>query len=52
MPIEIRELIIKTTVNDDKGRGKKNDKDATEKEEIISACVEKVTELLKYQKER
>ena len=52
MAIEIRELVIKTTVNNDKKGGKKAGKEADEKEEIIAACMEKVTELLKYEKER
>lgn len=52
MPIEIRELVIKATVSDDKGKGKKKEKDDAEREEIVAACVEKVTEILKYEKER
>lgn len=52
MPIEIRELVIKTTVSDDKKGRRKKEKEASEKEEIIAECVEKVTEILKYERGR
>ncbi|MBI3135496.1 MAG: hypothetical protein HYZ14_12540 [Bacteroidetes bacterium] len=53
MAIEIRELVIKTTVSENKNEGKGNSgKDSSAKEELIRECVDKVMEILKYNKER
>lgn len=52
MPIEIRELVIKTTVSDGKKGGGGKEKKSSEKEEIIAECMEKVAEILKYEKGR
>ena len=52
MAIEIRELVIKTTVNEaqhELSGGKIAD---AGKEEIIQECIDKVVEMLKYDKER
>lgn len=53
MPIEIRELIIKTTVRDGKDQTKPaNGGTQTPQEELVAACVEKVMDLLKQKMER
>jgi len=53
MPIEIRELIIKTTVRDDKEQTAPA-KGGTQapREELVAACVDKVMDLLKQKMER
>ena len=52
MPIEIRELIIKTTVNEDQTVGTKKERDIAGKEEIIAECIDQVMCILKQEKER
>ncbi len=53
MPIEIRELIIKTTVRDDKEKTTPaNGGTQAPREELVAACVEKVMDLLKQKMER
>lgn len=55
MPVEIKELIIRTNiVSDNQGRNVKNDGklSAKEKREIIEACTDKVVRLIKRQNER
>ncbi len=55
MPIEIRELVIKASINES---GAKNSKDTEtgprhlDREEIVADCVEQVMELLRSQLER
>jgi len=54
MPIEIRELVIKATVNESAakratGKGGSGDSD---KELIVSECVEQVLDILKERLER
>jgi hypothetical protein len=52
MAIEIRELVIKTTVQEEKGAKTANSKNSADKEDIIQECIDKVVEMLKYEKER
>jgi hypothetical protein len=53
MPIEIRELVIKTTFEEPSGEGASQDHDlSASKEQIISECVEQVLEILKDKLER
>lgn len=53
MPIEIRELVIKTRVsNDDNQSAPANGGTQAPQDELIAACVEKVMDLLKQQSER
>lgn len=57
MPIEIRELVIKATVTQDTDPGAlsantSNNNDVSEKEEIISTCVNKILDILKEKMER
>jgi len=48
MPIEIREMIIKTTVTQDSNSSPKADaKDDDANKELIKLCVEKVLEIMK-----
>lgn len=53
MPIEIKELVIRATVEggggDRKGAGKKRE---LAREEIVAECVEQVMEILRMQRER
>jgi len=51
MPIEIKELVIKTTISEDKQQGGPALAD-TDMKMIISACVEQVMDLLKERDER
>ncbi len=54
MPVEIRELIIKTTVTSGEGEKqptKEKGKDAAS-EELIAECVEQVLEILRKERER
>lgn len=55
MPIEIRELVIKTSVNE--GNRSQNNSDVNinssqEQSTLIAICVEKVLEILKEKSER
>jgi Family of unknown function (DUF5908) len=54
MPIEIRELIIRTHVTDEDMARKKKEKPALQwnEKEIIERCVEKVMRKLERKKER
>ena len=56
MPIEIRELHIRATVNQDDSTGGKTPVSATisqeDKDAIIAECVEKVLQVLKKKKDR
>ncbi len=53
MPIEIRELVIKTTVRDEEHKAApKNGTMEAPSQELISACVDKVMDLLKQKLER
>ena len=55
MPIEIRELIIKASI-DQRGAGEEatggSDSKSTDTEGIIADCVEQVMEILRNQSER
>jgi hypothetical protein len=54
MPIEIRELVIRATVQP--GGGEKeatqNKRDGESREEIVAECVEQVLEILRKERER
>lgn len=58
MPIEIRELVIKATVQQDTGSPGKtapepgHNNDVGNNEMLIQACVDKITEILKTRYER
>ena len=56
MPLEIRELVIKATIDDRPGNqsGEPSSADAAEydEEQIICTCVERVLEILKDKQER
>lgn len=53
MPIEIKELVIKATVNTDAQQATVAPADLSEiKEKIVTACVEQVLQVLKEKKER
>lgn len=59
MPIEIRELIIKAVVQQDNGAGatgtagaSSGDNDVKPDEEMMSKCLDKITEILKQRHER
>ncbi len=58
MPLEIRELVIKASVNDG-GQGQNTNQsqaanytDNNDRDDIIAACVEQVLAILKEQSER
>ncbi|MFN6570934.1 DUF5908 family protein [Dendronalium sp. ChiSLP03b] len=55
MPLEIRELVIKTSINDG-GEGQTTSgtagSDASDQAAIIAACVEQVLAILKEKSER
>ena len=51
MPIEIKELVIKTSVNDQKGEASSPDSRGG-KSNIVAECVEQVMEILKEKEER
>lgn len=51
MPIEIKELVIKTSINEDQQPGGGSLPD-TDMKMIVSTCVEQVMELLKDRDER
>jgi hypothetical protein len=52
MPVEIRELVIRTTVDEDKKGRKKSGGNSLSKEQIINEVVDKVVEMIKQEKER
>ena len=57
MPIEIRELVIKATVDQSQGAatsapGKGSQSNAAPGEDVIKECVEKVLAILKEKNER
>lgn len=56
MPLEIKELIIKLTIDQDKGEGNQGSTDPNAAGQpdpaLVEACVEKVLEILKRQQER
>jgi hypothetical protein len=57
MPIEVRELVIKATITQEDGSGpmagsSSSNNTVSDKEEIISICVEKILEILKDKGER
>ncbi|QIR36405.1 hypothetical protein HCG51_06290 [Tolypothrix sp. PCC 7910] len=54
MPIEIRELVIKTSINDGQNNssGGTESSDANDQDAIIAACVEQVLAILKEKSER
>lgn len=53
MPIEIKELVIRATV-DPKGEGDETSetKNGSGREELIAECVDQVLEILRNEKER
>ena len=57
MPVEIRELVIKAAVVQDKGEESRSpdttsNNSLTPSQELINACIEKTIELLKDKNER
>ncbi len=56
MPLEIRELVIKASIDNDKKSGTTgsadNNSNGETRKQIINQCVEKVLEILKDRKER
>lgn len=56
MPIEIRELVIKATVQQDgspaTASGSPGTNDVKPNEEIITSCLEKIMEVIKERNER
>ena len=58
MPLEIRELVIKATINQENTGGPKSSSTTTSSnasntnEQIINICVEKVLEILKTKNQR
>jgi hypothetical protein len=56
MPVEIRELVIKATVTQEKNESKSPDTTAnnsvTASQELINACIEKVIDIQKDKNER
>lgn len=59
MPIEIRELVIKAVVQQDRGSGASGapgpgsgDNDSKPDEELLNKCLDKITEILKERHER
>jgi hypothetical protein len=58
MPLEIRELQIKVTVDQPQGQGSQQDgssgqpQDKSDKESVINQCIEQVMEILNKSKER
>lgn len=54
MPVEIKELIIRATISDDSKDNVKSESstDRIDPEEMISACVEQVLNILEQSKER
>jgi hypothetical protein len=59
MPIEIRELVIKAVVQQDRGSGAgaapgaaQGDNDSKPDEEMLNKCLDKIAEILKERHER
>ena len=58
MPIEIRELVIKAVVQQDRGTGgtapgaAQGDNDSKPDEEMLNKCLDKIAEILKERHER
>ncbi len=59
MPIEIRELVIKAVVQQDRGSGtsgapgaSQGHNDSKPDEELLNKCLDKITEILKERHER
>ena len=58
MPIEVRELVIKATVQQSNSTGSSgasggaNNNNVSGNQEIINLCVEKILEILKHRNER
>ena len=59
MPVEIRELVIKATITQDKAAGgaqptagTQSGNVATSNEQLVNTCVEKVLEILKTKNQR
>ncbi len=52
MPIEIRELIIRVTVNEGGKKSTSSNEDSSSKEKVIEASVSEVFEILKTKKQR
>ena len=53
MPVEVTELVIKAVVDDQLSPDKKKtDSGKSDKEEIITECVEQILEILKKERER
>lgn len=53
MPLEIKELVIRATVQDEeKPKASPQSAAADDKEALIEECVDKVLEILRNQKER
>lgn len=50
--VEIRELVIKATISDQKTAGDEYRTEARKTQEIIRCCVEEVLKVLKREKER
>lgn len=58
MPVIVRELIIRATVNDSQGKAENSSASSApamnndEKEQVVAACVQQVLEILDKKKER
>lgn len=54
MPVEIKELIIRTNIVADQGRSSKGGKQLTDKEkrELIDSCVNQVVKIIERKGER
>ncbi len=52
MPIQVNEIVIRAVIKDEKGEKKKPEGEKTDKEEIVSECVEQVLEIIKEKTER
>ncbi len=55
MPIEIRELVIKASIDEtgvNKGKNAETGRNKPDRDEIVADCVEQVMELLRSQLER
>lgn len=52
MPVEIKELVIKATVEEASGGGNSGGNAAPDAEAIVQVCIDRVLEILKEQKER
>jgi hypothetical protein len=53
MPVEVRELVIKTTIDNTAGKkGPNTQQKDQDSGDIVKECVEQVMDLLKLEKER